>query len=333
MKLYALLLVFAVASANFIPFDSQLDEHWENFKKTFGKHYHGREEVGRRIIWEENIAEIIRHNLRADMGQHKYTKGINEYSDLSHSEFVKMFNGFKSSNLENKNGSTWLEPLNAQIPDKVDWRDQGLVTPVKNQKQCGSCWAFSTTGSLEGQHKKKTGQLISLSEQQLVDCTRSYGNSGCNGGLMDSSFQYIKDNNGIDTEDSYPYTAQDGDCHFNKYNVGATCTGYVDTPSGDEDALMKAVATVGPVSVAIDASQTSFQLYKSGIYDEPYCGNQKSNLDHAVLIVGYGAQNGTDYWIVKNSWGTSWGEQGYIKMSRNRGNQCGIATLASYPLV
>jgi len=148
---------------------------------------------------------------------------------------------------------------------------------------------------------------------------------------MDQAFTYIKENNGIDTEDSYTYTAMDGQCVFNPANVGATDTGFTDITSKDENALAQAVATVGPISVAIDASHASFQLYKSGIYNEFFCS--QTRLDHGVLAVGYGAESSKDYWIVKNSWGVVWGDQGYIKMSRNHRNQCGIATAASYPTV
>lgn len=332
MKYLAVFALFALAAAASHPrFDRDLDEHWENFKRVFGKTYSGKEEVARRIVWEKHVADVIKHNLRADMGFHSFRRGINAYADMEHTDFVRQMNGFRARGNAPSNASTWVPLHNTQVPDKVDWRDKGMVTPVKNQGQCGSCWAFSATGSLEGQHQKKTGDLVSLSEQNLVDCSGDEGNQGCNGGLMDSAFQYIKENKGIDTEDSYPYTARDGSCHFKKSDVGATVTGFVDIPSGDEDALKQAVATIGPISIAIDASHESFQSYESGIYDEPECSSDQ--LDHGVLIVGYGSEDGSDYWLVKNSWGPTWGTKGYIKMSRNNNNQCGVATQASYPLV
>jgi len=214
------------------------------------------------------------------------------------------------------------------LPAEVDWTKAGWVTPVKNQGKCGSCWSFSATGALEGQNFNKTKVLVSLSEQNLIDC--STANYGCNGGVTDYAFQYVEGNNGIDTEAAYPYTGQQGSCHYSAANSAASCSGFVDLPSGDEQALQRAVATIGPISVAIDASFFLFQMYHSGIYWNPFCSSTK--LDHAVLVVGYGNYNGRPYWLVKNSWGTGWGQQGYVMMARNHGNMCGIATSASYPV-
>lgn len=200
-----------------------------------------------------------------------------------------------TKNMNKPKGHRFLKPSNVQIPDSVDWRDKGYVTPVKDQGQCGSCWAFSAVASLEGQHFKATGKLVSLSEQNLVDCSGKFGNQGCSGGLMDQAFAYIKANKGIDTEASYPYKAVDSRCKFNPKTVGATVTGFTDIPLGDEDALTKAIATVGPISVAIDASHDSFQLYSSGIYNEPDCSSEA--LDHGVTAVGYGSNSDGDFYM------------------------------------
>jgi cathepsin L len=328
------LALIAGASAASI-LDATLDAQWEEFKTFHGKQYASNgEETARRVIWEKNLKYINSHNLEATFGKHSYTLKMNAFGDLTNAEFVAKFNGFNKSHTvtQSKNKITYLAPSNVQIPDSVDWRTQGYVTPVKDQGQCGSCWAFSAVASLEGQHFKATGQLVSLSEQNLVDCSGSFGNDGCNGGLMDQAFDYIKSNKGIDTESSYPYTAQDGSCKFKAANVGATDTGFVDITSGDEEALTTAAATIGPIAVAIDASQSSFQFYNDGIYTDDGCSS--TQLDHGVTVVGYGTQGtGQDYYIVKNSWGTSWGQEGYIWMARNSNNMCGIATSASYPTV
>ncbi|GBM48154.1 Cathepsin L [Araneus ventricosus] len=294
---------------------------------VFGKTYDEQEETLRRSILLNRLLSIVKFNLR----NLTYTLGLNKYSDLSHEEYMKHLNGYKIGNTSRINPKPFVPPNNTKLPDKVDWRDQGLVTPVKDQGQCGSCWAFSSTGALEGQTKKKTGNLISLSEQNLVDCVSE--NSGCDGGWMDPAFDQVEKEKGIDTEKSYPYVGIQDSCFFNPLTIGATCKGYVDIPSGDENALKQAVATVGPIAVAIDAEDEGFFSYKSGIYDQPNCPNDVGFLTHAVLVVGYGTENGLDYWLVKNSWGPTWGMDGYIKMSRNKNNQCGIATKASYPMV
>jgi len=328
----ALCLLFACVYSAPTP-NAELDAPWALFKRMFEKQYTSvEEELNRRSIWEANLAMIRNHNLEADLGVHTYTLGMNRFGDMTNAEINKQMNGLKASLKDNTGDRhTYRPPNNFVLPDSVDWRTKGYVTPVKDQGQCGSCWAFSTTGSLEGQHFAKTGQLVSLSEQNLVDCSRNFGNFGCAGGLMDNSFRYIKANNGIDTETTYPYEARDDTCRFDARNVGATDTGLVDVKAQDEMDLQNAIATVGPISVAIDASRSSFHFYHSGIYNEPACSSVQ--LDHGVTAVGYDSQAGQDYYIVKNSWGLGWGNQGYIWMSRNKNNQCGIATMASYPLV
>jgi len=304
---------------------------WADFKQTHNKIYANLDEENARFnIFVENQRQIDAHNQNFQAGHVSFELGMNRFGDMTNEEFRAYMNGYKRPTVR-RSASAFQAP-NDPLPDTVDWRPKGYVTEVKDQAQCGSCWAFSATGSLEGQHFKKTGQLVSLSEQNLVDCSQKFGNEGCNGGWMDSSFDYIKSNAGLDTEKSYPYEARDRPCRFNKDNVGATDVGFTDIINGSESDLQNAIATVGPISVAIDAGKMSFQFYKKGVYYESRCST--TDLDHGVLAVGYGAQSdGTKYYIVKNSWGGSWGDKGYILMARDRNNHCGIATSASYPNV
>uniref|UniRef100_A0A8B9LFX5 Cathepsin L.1 n=1 Tax=Astyanax mexicanus TaxID=7994 RepID=A0A8B9LFX5_ASTMX len=307
------------------------DLEFQEWKLKFGKKYHLMEEESKRKMnWMTNRKLVLEHNMLADQGLKTYRLGMNHFADMDNQEYRQMLKGFFNRNKAH-NATTLLQKTEgsaAALPDTVDWRTRGYVTGVKTQGICGSCWAFSVTGALEGQMFRKTGRLVSLSEQQLVDCTTR--NFGCDGGYLDRAFDYVMKNRGLDTEASYPYEDRQWKCRFNPKTVGATCTGYRSTRSGDEKALQEAVATIGPISVVIDAGQVSFQHYTSGVYNEPHCSSGKY---HAVLVVGYGTENGQDYWLVKNSWGTLWGENGYIKMSRNKYNQCGIATEPYYPLV
>ncbi|XP_068722613.1 cathepsin L-like [Montipora capricornis] len=330
MKEYlAFLCCLPLASGFVVKIDDDVVQ-WKAWKAFHGKSYTTEtEENARRAIWRDNLKKIAEHNLKG----HSYTLSMNQFGDLTQNEYRFIYLGMRGrfSTERKRNGSTYMPPSHVTLPAEVDWRQEGYVTPVKNQGQCGSCWAFSSTGSLEGQHFRKTGRLVSLSEQNLVDCSQSYGNDGCQGGIMDDAFRYIQANGGIDTEASYPYEGYNDRCRFRAVDVGATDNGYQDIPEGSEESLQSATATVGPISVAIDASHQSFQFYSGGVYDEPSCST--TQLDHGVLVVGYGTYEGQDYWLVKNSWGSSWGSAGYIMMSRNRNNQCGIATTASYPLV
>ena len=336
MKL--ILLVSLVTSVySLVNYEIVVQEEWESWKLAHNKTYSTDQEEKFRIkVYMENKVKIARHNQRVYLSQGStYYMKMNYLGDQLHHEVLSTRNGYKKGHKKTVESklvvSTFIAPENVKFPASVDWRSSGAVTEVKNQGACGSCWAFSATGALEGQNFRKTGKLVSLSEQNLIDCSEQFGNNGCQGGLMDFAFQYIKENHGIDTEESYPYEAEDDKCRFSPKNIGADDVGFVDIPQGDEATLMKAVASIGPVSIAIDASQESFQFYSTGVYQEPSCSSKE--LDHGVLIVGYGTENGQDYWLVKNSWGSGWGDNGYIKMARNKGNQCGVATSASFPLV
>ncbi|XP_064444562.1 cathepsin S isoform X2 [Mirounga angustirostris] len=245
--------------------DPTLDQHWTLWKKTYGKQYKEKnEEVARRLIWEKNLKFVMLHNLEHSMGMHSYDLGMNHLGDMTSEEVISLMSSLRVPSQWQRN-ITYKSNSNQKLPDSVDWREKGCVTKVKYQGACGACWAFSAVGALEAQLKLKTGKLLSLSAQNLVDCsTEKYRNKGCNGGFMTEAFQYIIDNKGIDSEASYPYKAMDGKCRYDSRNRAATCSNYIELPFGSEDALKEAVANKGPVSVAIDAKQSSFFLYRSG---------------------------------------------------------------------
>jgi len=319
--LFVLSLFLAIAFS--APSERETRAAFHNWQKEYQKTYLAFTEHSHRYqVFRDNYAFIQAHDAEAK----GFTVALNQFADLTNKEFVAFYNGL---NITKTISAVTEEKVD--VPTNWDWRQHGAVTGVKNQQQCGSCWSFSATGSTEGAHFLKVGKLVSLSEQNLIDCSTAQGNEGCNGGLMDDAFQYVIANKGIDTEASYPYTATGpNQCRYNAANRGATLSSYHDIPSGSESSLLASVAKT-PVSVAIDASHQSFQFYHSGVYYEPACS--ATQLDHGVLAAGWGVEGGKDYWLVKNSWGGSWGDQGYIKMSRNRSNNCGIATAASYPIV
>ncbi|KAH7688855.1 Actinidain protein [Dioscorea alata] len=309
-------------------------EEWLTYQEWLtkhGKYYNDLDEVSRRFeIFRDNLRYIKEHNV----GDHGYKLGLNRFADLTNEEFREKHLGalidgrrriqgrIASDRYEHREGD--------DLPESVDWRAKGAVGPVKDQGTCGSCWAFSAVAAVEGINQIVTGDMILLSEQELVECDTE-SNRGCFGGIMDDAFNFIIDNGGIDTEEDYPYTAQDGLCDANRRNAKVVIIdSFEDVPENDEKALKKAVAHQ-PVSVAIEAGGRNFQLYESGIFT----GSCKTALDHGVTAVGYGTENGTDYWIVKNSWGKMWGEDGYIRMERNvkdATGKCGIAMMASYPI-
>ncbi|KAF2071049.1 hypothetical protein CYY_007625 [Polysphondylium violaceum] len=261
--------------------------------------------------------------------------GLTDFADLSNYEYRQTYLGLDIDKTQQYFESTdkYDQIFVGDLPNHLDWRVQGAVSHVKDQGRCGSCWSFSTVGAIEGANFIATGKMTTLSEQQLVDCSKDYGNEGCNGGLMEPSFQYVIDNGGINTEEGYPYTATDtAACRYDSNSIGATMSAIGNVTNFSEDSLLRAVQQA-PVAVAIDAGNRSFQLYKSGVYYEPACSTTR--LSHAVLLVGYGedlTSTHSQYWIVKNSWSTKWGNQGYIYMSRGS-NMCGIASESSYAII
>ncbi|XP_061350704.1 zingipain-2 [Gastrolobium bilobum] len=324
LQLVALIFLFTLLS---LASASDTSEVFESWCKEHGKTYSSEEEKRYRFkVFEDNYAFVAQHN---QIGNSSYTLSLNAFADLTHHEFKASRLGLSPSLLRFNRVQDQQPDHHLNVPSEFDWRKSGAVTPVKDQGSCGACWSFSATGAIEGINKIVTGSLVSLSEQELVDCDRTY-NSGCDGGLMTYAYQFVIDNNGIDTEEDYPYQGRDSSCDKNKLRRHVvTIDGYTDVPPSNEKKLLKAVASQ-PVSVGICGSDRAFQLYSKGIFTGP-CS---TSLDHAVLIVGYGSENGVDYWIVKNSWGSSWGMNGYIHMIRNSGNSqglCGINMLASYP--
>ncbi|KAL2609161.1 hypothetical protein R1flu_027734 [Riccia fluitans] len=314
--------------------DERLGALFSAWEKKHGKKYLSDEERSHRMkVFKENLEYIDAHNKE----ESSYSLGLNRFADLTNEEYRKTFLGTRLDRekralrrQQNPRKSRYENVDLKDLPTSIDWREKGAVSPVKNQASCGSCWAFSAIASVEGINAIKTGTLISLSEQELVDCDTSY-NEGCNGGLMDYAFEFIISNGGIDSDEDYPYKGYDGRCDANKKNAHVvTIDSYEDVNFNDEDGLLKAAANQ-PISVAIEAAGKDFQLYSTGVFTG-VCG---TDLDHGVAVVGYGTDNGKDYWIVRNSWGADWGENGYIRMVRGTGKGqesgiCGILTEPSY---
>jgi len=325
--------LFAVSGADNLrgrQLTSFVDENDEwtqfaHFQNRFNKKYENMDELQTRFqIFRHNLREIIIHNL--DQTQN-FTMGVNQFTDLTSDEFKNQWvGGYKQVQ---SFGCSSFSSHGSNLPGSIDWTTKGVVNSIRDQGQCGSCWAFATTSNAESVWAISTGNLLDLSEEYLVNCASGVGyfNLGCNGGTPDSAFKYMI-NNGQCTEASYPYTATDGSCQ-KCTSAGVKFTGCSDVTPKDQLALKAAVAKQ-PVVIAIEADTRYFQSYSSGILtDATKCG---TTLDHAVEIVGYGTENGIDYWKVRNSWGNSWGESGYIRIQKSSStNDIGVCGLASEP--
>ncbi|PKA51450.1 Oryzain alpha chain [Apostasia shenzhenica] len=311
--------------------EAEVREIYEKWMARQGRTSNALGEKDRRFAaFRENLRYVDEHNAAADAGIHSFRLGLNRFADLTNEEYRAAFLGTSPSPRLRSPSARYRVAAGEALPGSVDWRAKGAVASVKDQGACGSCWAFSSIAAVEGINKIVSGELISLSEQELVDCDTA-SNQGCNGGLMDYAFEFIIKNGGIDSEDDYPYKGRGGKCDTYRKNARVvSIDSYEDVPINDEKALQKALANQ-PVSVAVEAGGRAFQLYQSGIFTGT-CGTE---LDHGVLAVGYGTENDKDYWIVKNSWGGDWGEDGFIRMERNvkeSSGKCGIAMQASYPI-
>ena len=301
-----------------------------NFIVEHNKLYSSFTDLLNRInIFTENNLYAELHNKHSNTS---FTLGVTPFSDMTNDEFKKYIS-LSAVDIGNDICKSQVKP-SGSFPSSIDWREKNVITSIKDQQNCGSCWSFSTTGSVEAAYAIKNGNLISFSEQQLVDCSYSYGNHGCNGGMMQNAFTYIHDN-GLTTEDAYKYKATSSRGNCQPFTPVTYLSGCINITPNNEEMLTYAVSQTA-VSIAIEADSKAFQLYKSGVFDDATaCG---TNLDHGVLAVGYGTENGKDYWIVKNSWSVDWGDNGYIKLLRNSNNKngpgmCGIAMDASYPVI
>jgi len=306
------------------PVDS--NDPFDHYAVAHNKIYRSEaERAQRRSIWSRNVELINSHN--ADPAK-KTKLAVNRFADLTSKERRALY-GIKVGAADGASRTHAYDPLDS-IPPSIDWRSKGAVTEVKDQGACGSCWTFGSAAALEGAYAIKYGKLIEYSEQQFLDCAYVGGNTGCDGGTAYAAYDWLKTTKGLATEKGYPYKMQDSYCkHVKK---GVNIASYVNVTSGDELALQHAVATVGPVTVAINTEDPLWYFHTgSGVYDSDNCPGGLNDLDHQVTVVGYGTTNaGVDYWIVKNSYGPFWGDHGYILMRRNHNNLCGIATQPNY---
>lgn len=313
-------------------------KNFGEFVAKTGKTYAtAAEKTLREGIFKAKMSTVDKQNQAFASGQSSYELGINLFSDLKLDEFLNGLTGRKKSaqgeEIAVKHRNKAGPPVSTVIPDAFDWREKGGVTPVKFQGlECGACWSFAVTGAIEGHYFAKTGKLVPLSEQNLIDCGGDpYGSTGCDGGFQDYGFDYVLENHGIAKAEEYPFVEKTEQCHYTDPLKGATISGYSVIEAGNEKKMKEVIATKGPLACSVNAAPDSFQLYKSGIYKDTECNGEDVN--HSILVVGYGVENGEDYWIIKNSWTDKWGEKGFMKLPRNSNSFCGIANECSFPVI
>lgn len=300
---------------------------WIQFKQINLKNFSPEEDLLRFDIFKKNLKRIEELTTKFTNGLITHQVAINKFADLTKEEFVQQYLKASAPQQRSKREEPRANRTTRQASAYMDWTSMGAVTPIKDQGFCASCWAFSTVGALEGQYFLRTGTLVSFSEQNLVDCSVDQTNNGCNGGWMANAFQYLN-GHAITTQDVYPYYAQQQQCQQAAGTYQVSVQGY-QAISPTEESLQQAVSSIGPIAAAIDA--TNLQFYAGGVYRDDECVYGQVN--HGILVVGYGSEGGRDYWLVKNSWGPQWGENGYFKLIRNKNNQCNIATYAMYPIL
>lgn len=320
------ILILALALTTIMAFEAGHDKEsyifsrFQEFLKKENKKYSSVEEYMARFqIFKNNYIKM--ENFSVD-SQRTYSVGINKFADMTPQEFRRTYLNLNINLLNVLKAKSEGLTFSDEAPESHDWRKEGAVGPVKDQGACGSCWAFSTVGNLEGLNFIKNKKFVQYSEQQLVDCDKSK-DQGCNGGLMENAFDYLKTNGGIEKSTDYKYTGRDGSCKFDKTKSALSVSGFVFAKSQDENEIKSFLFSTGPLAIALNAD--TLQFYNGGIIDADASECDPQGINHGVTMVGYGSENGQDYWIVKNSWGSNWGEQGYFRMARGKGT-CGINT-------
>ncbi|XP_065370752.1 procathepsin L [Calliphora vicina] len=329
---WALILFSVKISFSYVEKDGRIIEYdnFDEYKNLVNKSYvHTYDELRSRSAFEENSAAVRQHNELFNSGKSSFRLRTNIMADMSNDSYLKAFlRLLRSKRVEALDHDSELvgSPLMQETPESIDWREKGFVTSPDNQKTCGSCYAFSIAESIEGQVFKRTGRILSLSPQQIVDCSTSHGNQGCTGGSLRNTLKYLQDTGGLMRSKDYKYVSKKGKCQFVAELAVVNVTSWAILPAKDEKSIEAAVAHIGPVAVSINATPKTFQLYSDGVYDDDSCAS--TSVNHAMMVIGYTK----DYWILKNWWGELWGEEGYMRIAKGK-NLCGIANYAAYAIV